>query len=121
MAHTRKYSRKSHRRRHGSKRRGQTGGASLAPLSFSEVGGADQAGAGANMLKLVGAGPSQMTGANGSIEVRQTGGGRKSRRASRKHRKLRGGSLMDALSSAIVPLALFGMNHKIGRKLRKKN
>lgn len=120
MARSRKYSRKSQRRRHrSSKRRGQTGGASLAPLSFSEVGGSDTAGAGANMLKVVGDGQSQITGPNGAIQVRMQSGGR-SRRATRKHRKLRGGSLMDALSSAIVPLALFGMNHKIGRRLRKR-
>ena len=119
MARSRKYSRKSQRRRHrSSKRRGQSGGASLAPLSFSQVSG-ETGGAGGNMLKLVGAGPSQSAGANGSIQVMQNGGG-KYKRASRKNRKLRGGSLMDALSSAIVPLALFGMNHKIGRKLRKK-
>ncbi len=67
------------------------------------------------MTKLVGAGPSQTAGANGAIQINQTGG-----RSRRKSRKLRGGSLMDALSSAVVPLALFGMNHKIGRRLRKK-
>ena len=120
MARSRKYSRKSQRRRQrrSSKRRGQTGG-SLSPLLFSEVGG-DTGGAGGNMLKLVGAGPSQTNGQGGSIAINaQTGGSRRKSRASRKNRKLRGGSLMDALSSALVPLALFGMNHKIGRRLRK--
>jgi hypothetical protein len=116
MARTKKYLRKSQKRRQrGSKRRGQTGGQAL---GYSEVGGADTAGAGANMLKLVGAGPTQTTGGNGSIQVHQQTGG--ARRSTRKQRKLRGGSLMDALSSAIVPLALFGMNHKFGRRLRKK-
>ncbi len=118
MARTRKYSRKSQRRRQrGSKRRGQTGGEAL---QFSEIGGADTAGAGNYMIGKVGGIGQQMAGANGAIEVKQSGGARKSRRASRKYKKLRGGSLMDALSSAVVPLALFGMNHKIGRRLRKK-
>jgi hypothetical protein len=115
MARTKKYSRKSQKRRtRGSKRRGQTGGY-LPPLGSSEVTGPEMAGAGANMTKLVGAGPAQTTGTGGSIAVNkgQTGGSRK------RKSKLRGGSLMDALSSAVVPLALFGMNHKIGRRLRK--
>jgi hypothetical protein len=121
MAYTKKQSR-TRRRNKSAKRRGQTGGASLAPLSFSQVSG-DTGGAAGYMLKVAGDGQSQTVGANGAIQARiQTGGSRRRRssRASRKHRKLRGGSLMDALSSAIVPLALFGMNHKIGRKLRKK-
>lgn len=118
MAHTKKHLRKSQRRRHsGSKRRGQYGG-SLAPLSPSEVTGADTAGAGANMLKLVGDGPTQTVSAHGSIEVHKAQAGGSARR--RKHRKLRGGSLMDALSSAIVPLALFGMQNRYGRKTHKK-
>jgi hypothetical protein len=114
MAHTRKYSRKSQRRRQrrGSKRRGQSGG----NLHFSEINGGDQAGAAGNMMKLVGAGPTQTTGQGGSIAINaQTGG--KSRR---RQQKLRGGSLMDALSSAVVPLALFGINKKVGDRLRKK-
>ena len=118
MARSRKYSRKSQRRRQrrSSKRRGQTGGS----LAFSEINVADQAGAGLNMLKVAGDGPSQTNGQGGSIAINaQTGGSRRKSRASRKNRKLRGGSLMDALSSALVPLALFGMNHKIGRRLRK--
>lgn len=117
MARTRKYSLKSRRRRQrrSSKRRGQTGGNSL---QFSEVSGGDQSGAGKYMLDTVGAGPEQTVGQGGSIAVKAQTGGKS--RASRKSRKLRGGSLMDALSSAIVPLALFGMNHKIGRRLRKK-
>jgi hypothetical protein len=73
-------------------------------------------GASGYMLKVAGDGNAQTTNSQGSIQVRtQTGG-----KSKRKNRKLRGGSLMDALSSAVVPLALFGMNHKIGRRLRKK-
>lgn len=116
MARSRKYSRKSQRRRQrGSKRRGQTGGY-LPPLGSSEVGGADQAGAGLNMMSKVGGIGQQTVGQGGSIQINAQSGGR----SRRKNRKLRGGSLMDALSGAVVPLALFGMNHKIGRRLRKK-
>ena len=118
MAYTKKYLRKSQKRRQrGSKRRGQAGGSSLSPFSPAEVSAADTAGAGKYMLDTVGAGPSQTTNAHGSIEVRHQAGGSARRR---KHRKLRGGSLMDALSSAIVPLALFGMQNRYGRKTHKK-
>jgi hypothetical protein len=118
MARTKKYSRKSQKRSNrGSKRRGQTGGY-LAPLGSSEFSGGNTSGAATFMEAKVGAGPAQTTGQDGSIAIKggQTGG--RTRRKGPK--KLRGGSLMDALSSAIVPLALFGMNHKIGRRLRKK-
>jgi hypothetical protein len=68
------------------------------------------------MISKVGGIGEQTTGQGGSIAVKSQTGGRSRRR----QKKLRGGSLMDALSSAVVPLALFGMNHKIGRRLRKK-
>lgn len=115
MART-KNARKTHRRRRhrGSKRRGQSGGASLAPLNFTEVSGADMGGAGANMLKLVGDGPTQQTGMNGAIKL-QNGGARR-----RRQKKTKGGSLMNALSGAIVPLALFGANYKYGKRHTKK-
>ena len=117
MAHT-KNTRKTHRRRRhrGSKRRGQTGGASLAPLSFAEVSGPDTAGGAANMIARVGLGQAQTTNPHGSIAVNaQTGGARR-----RKYKKTKGGSLVDALSGAIVPLALFGANYKYGNRRTKK-
>ena len=119
MARTKKYSRKSQKRRtRGSKRRGQTGG--LAALGSSDfTASPNGAGAADYMLKTVGDGPSQANGTGGSIAVLKQGQTGGTHRNGKRHKKIRGGSLMDALSSALVPLALFGINHKIGRRLSK--
>ena len=118
MARTKKYSRKSQKRRtRGSKRRGQTGGSHALGYSDFTV-TPNPGGASAHMLKTAG-GPGQQTaGTNGGIAVLKQGQTGGTHRKGHK-KKLRGGSLMDALSSAVVPLALFGMNHKIGSRLRK--
>jgi len=117
---SRRVRRQQTQQRGRSQTQGQKGGA-VAPLAFDEVTGLDQSGAAANMLKLVGDGATQVANAlsanpstSNAIKV-MSGGKRGSRRLRKKNTK-RGGGLIDALSGAIVPLALVGLHHQYAKR-----
>ena len=101
-----------------SQTQGQKGGA-VAPLAFDEVSGLNESGAAANMLKLVGDGATQVANAlsanSSSNAIKVMGGGKRTRRLRKKNNK-RGGGLIDALSGAIVPLALVGLHHQYAKR-----
>ncbi len=114
---SRRVRRQQTQQRGRSQKQGQKGGA----LAFDEVTGLDQSGAAANMLKLVGDGATQVANAlsanastSNTIKV-MSGGKRGSRRLRKKNTK-RGGGLIDALSGAIVPLALVGLHHQYAKR-----
>jgi hypothetical protein len=72
------------------------------------------------MLKLVGDGATQFAnafadGSSSNVIKVMSGGKRGSRRLRRKNNK-RGGGLIDALSGAIVPLALVGLHHQYAKR-----
>ena len=102
--------------RRRSQKQGQNGGA----LAFDQVDGLNTSGAAANMLKLVGDGATQFAnafadGSSSNVIKVMSGGKRGSRRLRRKNNK-RGGGLIDALSGAIVPLALVGLHHQYAKR-----
>ena len=102
-----------------SQKQGQKGGA-VAALAFDEVQGLNESGAAANMLKLVGDGATQLAntlGANStSNSIKVMAGGKRGSRRLRKKNNKRGGGLIDALSGAIVPLALVGLHHQYAKR-----
>lgn len=114
----RKVRRQQTQQRGRSQKQGQQGGA----LAFDEVSGLNESGAAANMLKLVGDGATQVANAlsanSSSNVIKVMGGGRRTRRTRRLRRKnnKRGGGLIDALSGAIVPLALVGLHHQYAKR-----
>jgi hypothetical protein len=104
-----------------SQKQGQKGGA----LAFDPVDGLNTSGAAANMLKLVGDGATQLAntlGANStSNSIKVMAGGKRGSRRLRKKNNKRGGGLIDALSGAIVPLALVGLHHQYAKRRSQRN
>lgn len=117
---SRRVRRQQTQQRGRSQKQGQSQSQKGGALAFDPVDGLNTSGAAANMIKLVGDGATQLAntlGTNSSSNaIRVMAGGKRGSRRLRKKNNKRGGGLIDALSGAIVPLALVGLHHQYAKR-----